>query len=278
MSEKIVSHIDITNRDGVDLNMYQCGIEECHPSHSFGPALRDHYLIHYILEGSGTFYMDDVEYVLGQGQGFLIPPNVVTYYKADHDTPWTYVWVGFHGLKAETYLQRANITRNNPILSYQGDGLKDSILKMMAVDTFSPYRDLKLQGYLYLFISDLIENSPTISYSKETTTDIYIREAIHFIETNYSRPIRVTDIATNLSLDRSYFSNIFKKALQKTPQEFLLEFRMNKACELMKNPALSIHNISLSVGYVDPFNFSKMFKKLKGLSPSEYRKQFIRYD
>lgn len=272
MNEKLLSHIEIKYRDGVDLNMYQCGIEQCHASHEAGPSLRDHYLIHYILEGSGTFYMDDVKYNLTQGQGFLIPPNVIAYYLADQDTPWTYVWVGFHGLKADTYLQRANITRHTPIFNYQGDSLKDYIFQMMDVDTFSAYRDLQLQGYLFLFISELVKNAPSDSSSKHSTTDIYIKEAMTFIENNYSRPIKISDIANNLSIDRSYFSNLFKKTLQKTPQEFLLEYRMNKACELMGNPNLSISNIALSVGYTDAFNFSKMFKKIKGTSPSDYRK------
>lgn len=272
MNDKLLEHIKIEHRDGVDLNMYQCGMEKCPPDHEAGPSLRDHYLVHYILEGSGVFYMDDVKYVLHAGQGFLIPPNVITYYHANPDTPWTYVWVGFHGLKAGTYLQRANMTRENPIFYYKGDQLKNYIFQMMAIDTFSPYRDLQLQGYLFLFIAELIKNAPSSPSSKHSTTDMYVKEALTFIENNYSRPIKIADIANNLSIDRSYFSNIFKQTLQKTPQEFLLEYRMNKACELMVDPKLSISNIALSVGYTDAFNFSKMFKKVKDMSPSNYRK------
>ena len=271
MNNKLFSSIEIEHRDGVDLNMYQCGIEECHPGHDVGPSLRDHYLIHYILEGSGTFSIDDIKYTLTKGQGFLIPPNVITYYQADAGTPWTYVWVGFHGLKAETYLQRANLTRENPIFYYEGDALKNYIFQMTHVDTFSTFRDLQLQGYLFLFIAELIKSSPKQPVAKHSITDIYTKEAIVFIENNYSRPIKISDIASNLSIDRSYFSNIFKKTLQKTPQQFLLEYRMDKACELMDNPELSISNIAFSVGYTDAFNFSKMFKKIKGYSPSDYR-------
>lgn len=273
MNEKLVTHINIHKRDSLDLNMYQCGIEECHSGHGFGPALRDHYLIHYILEGKGTFFIDEREYHLKAGDGFLIPPDVLTYYEANHDTPWTYVWVGFKGLKAKTYLHRANISRQNPVFHYQGDGLRNHIFQMMDVDTLSPYKDLQLQGYLFLFMSELVKNSPPNSSSKKTTTNIYIEEAIIFIENNYSRPIKIADIANHLSINRNYFSNIFKESVEKTPQEFLLEYRMNKACELMVNPNLSISNIALSVGYTDAFNFSKMFKKIKGSAPSDYRKK-----
>ena len=271
MDTRIHTHIDIDARDSVDLNIYQCGQEECSSGHAFGPAVRDVYLIHYIITGSGTFTMNNKVYPLKEGQGFLIPPDVITYYEADTKNPWNYVWVGFNGLKAEAYLKRANLTEDNPIFTSQGTHFEDFILKMIEVNTFSPYRDLELQGYLFLFISELVKNSPIIPASKSNTQDIYIKEAIHFIQTNYSRPIKIADIADNLSIDRSYFSTIFKQSLQKSPQNFLLEYRMNKACELMSNPDLTIRNIAYSVGYMDVFNFSKMFKRVKGRSPAHYR-------
>jgi mannose-6-phosphate isomerase-like protein (cupin superfamily) len=66
-----------------DLNMYHCGTEDCAPGHDYGPAVKDHYLIHYILDGKGTFHVGEKIYQLGKGQGFLICPNVITYYQAD---------------------------------------------------------------------------------------------------------------------------------------------------------------------------------------------------
>jgi YesN/AraC family two-component response regulator len=65
---------------------------------------------------------------------------------------------------------------------------------------------------------------------------------------------------------------IFKEYFNTSPQNYLINFRINKACNLMKNPNLSIGEISRSVGYDDPFLFSKMFKKIKGIPPRIYRK------
>ena len=61
-----------------------------------------------------------------------------------------------------------------------------------------------------------------------------------------------------------------------SPQKYLINFRLNQACKLMKNTELSIAEISRSVGYQDPLYFSKLFKKEKGLSPSKYRKLNMR--
>ena len=272
MDKQLMSYIDIDRRDGVDLNMYQCGTEACDASHGFGPAVRDHYLIHYICEGKGTFYMDNKVYPLTKGQGFLIPPHVITYYEADPHTPWTYVWVGFHGLKAESYLKRAGLTIENPTFTHGGEELENYIFEMIKAHKISLYNDLKLTGLLLLFIAELIKSSPKDSIANYNTTETYIKQAITFIENNYSRSLKIKDIASHLSIDRSYFSNIFKKSVQKSPQEFLLEYRMDKACQLMKDPELSIQTIVHSVGYTDTFNFSKMFKKIKGQPPAVYRK------
>ena len=59
-------------------------MEKCKPSYSYGPAVRDHYLIHFIIKGSGIFYVNGKSYEIKANQGFLICPDVVTYYKADN--------------------------------------------------------------------------------------------------------------------------------------------------------------------------------------------------
>ena len=93
------------------------------------------------------------------------------------------------------------------------------------------------------------------------------------ISQKYSEPIRISEIAKHCGLDRSYLSKLFKNATDMTPQEYLLSFRMNKAKELLKDSSISVQNVAYSVGYNDPFSFSKFFKRETGLSPSEYRKK-----
>ena len=66
-----------------DLTLRHCGYEECVPGHSYGPAVRSVYLIHIIIRGHGTFMANQQTFRLGEGDGFLIVPEMQTYYRAD---------------------------------------------------------------------------------------------------------------------------------------------------------------------------------------------------
>ena len=72
-----------------DLYLCFCGYEACQPFHSYGPAVRPNYVIHYIISGKGIFTIGNRTYRLTAGQGFFLMPNVRTYYEADADDPWT---------------------------------------------------------------------------------------------------------------------------------------------------------------------------------------------
>jgi AraC-like DNA-binding protein len=259
-----------------DLDMYHCGIEECIPGHYYGPAIRDHYLIHYIRSGKGIFQVNEQTYPLRKGQGFLICPDIVTFYQADFVEPWHYSWVGFQGARVPEYLRMANLSQENPIFSYHEDSFfENSLAQMVEANKSTLNREPKLKGLLYLFLAKLIEIAPheNLSSSELPKKDQYIQSALEYIHMNYSHKISVTQMAQFIGLDRSYFCCLFKERLAVSPQEFIIQFRINKACELMKNLSLSIGDISRSVGYEDQLQFSKIFKKMKGTSPRKYRSQ-----
>ena len=275
-NHKAVS-VPLYSLNHTELNMYQCGTQNCEPGHFWGPAVRDHFLIHYILDGKGRYCYDNKVYQLQKGQGFLICPDKITYYQADMEDPWTYSWIGFHGLKAEAYLKKALLTADNPIFTYDKD---DSIAKcfneMITAKKYQKGREIRLLGYLYIFLSILVEESANdrfVDYSSNRK-ELYIKKTIEFIEMNYSRKISISDIAAYIGLDRSYLGSIFKHQLNTSLQDFLVNYRINKGCELMKNKDLAIGDIARSVGYEDPLLFSKIFRKINGIPPREYRKSY----
>ena len=142
---------------------------------------------------------------------------------------------------------------------------------MIAACKYKKSNEIRLKGLIHIFLSELIDNSNINGVEQKYAKDIYIRKAIEYIANNYARDMTIKDIADYLCLSRNYFCNIFKKAIGKSPQEYLIQYRMDKACEYMYNNDLSISDISRSVGYGDPLTFSKVFKKAKGLSPKKYR-------
>lgn len=265
----------IAQYNNTDLNMYRCGIEDCLPGHSWGPAIRDHYIIHYIIGGKGIFQARGLTYHLEKGYGFLICPNTIVYYAADAKEPWSYTWVGFHGLKAETYLNLANLSIGNPIFRYDKDDFLLNCFKQMINSmNLTKGREARLIGLLYTLLSQLIEcaDDNKSHKKKKNIKEEHLKKAVEYIAMNYSREISIGNIATHVGLDRSYLYSIFKQYLSTSPQGFLINFRMDKACELMLDPSLSIGDIARSVGYEDPLLFSKVFKKIKGASPREYRR------
>jgi AraC-like DNA-binding protein len=266
------------NFNHTDLNIYQCGMQDCDPGYSFGPAVRDHYIIHYVNKGKGFFNVGNTTYDLKKGQGFLICPGIVTFYQADMHDPWSYYWVGFHGIKAEFYLKNANLTLENPIFRYDKDDyIYRCFSDMIESKELIRSRDIRLIGLLHLTFSQLIELAGGTRFLEAETNirELYIRKAVEFIEKSYSQKVMIADISDYIGVNIKYLCSIFKELLNTTTQQFLLNFRVDKACELMTNKFLTIGDISRSVGYDDPLQFSKIFTRAKGLSPKKYRKELL---
>lgn len=268
-------YLEPQKKQSVDLFLCYCGMETCTPSYSFGPAVRPQYLIHYIIDGKGSYTVNNKTYNLNKNQGFLIWPNVTTYYEADKNTPWTYMWVGFNGVKAETYLNYANLNEENLIFEYSKDDcLKNYISEMLKSREIDYSNELKLEGLLYFFMSKLVETRKDIFHEKSyKSAELYLEKSIEFIENNYSNNIKINDIANYIGINRSYLTHIFKKNINMSPQEFLVNLKIDKACTLLQNTDLSIKVVANSVGYSDPLTFSKIFKKINGESPKNYKEK-----
>lgn len=91
------------------------------------------------------------------------------------------------------------------------------------------------------------------------------------MEQNFQNNITVEDIAGFCNLNRSYFGKIFRDAMGKSPQEFLISYRMTKAAELLKLTDLTIGDISNAVGYPSQLHFSRAFKNVYQVSPRQWR-------
>jgi AraC-like DNA-binding protein len=273
-----VRYLEPQKKQSVDLFLCFCGIEDCAPSYSYGPAVRPQYVIHYIIDGEGSFTVNNKTYLLKKNQGFLICPGTVTYYEADKDNPWSYMWIGFNGVKAETYLNYANLNEENLIFEYSKDStLKDYISEMLKLNEMDYSNELKIEGLLYFFMSKLVETRKDVFNQKAyKSAELYLEKSIEFIENNYSNNIKINDIASYIGINRSYLTHIFKKNINISPQDFLVNYKIDKACNLLQNTDLSIKVVAKSIGYSDPLTFSKIFKKVKGLSPKNYREKFIK--
>ena len=249
-----------------------CGYAECDPLHSYGPATRPNYIIHYILDGKGTYQVGERKYSLTKGQGFLIEPETLTFYQADREDPWSYLWVGFGGNGAAKLVQ--DIGLNSWQTTFQcnyGEELKKIVFSMLKHTESTTSNLYYLQGRLYDFFSVLTRDIVIDSYEDENKESMYVQKAITYIRNHYSEGITVLDIAEHLNVNRSYLYTIFKNSLELSPKEFLTKFRVSRAKEQLSLTDISVENIAYSCGYRSPLVFTKAFKQEVGMTPSRYR-------
>lgn len=266
--------LDFNNEKKGSLYVNCCGCSQTQPLHSFGPAVKPHYLIHFVLSGKGIFRSGEKEYHLEAGYGFLIEPEELAFYQADEKNPWTYVWVGFAGSEAENYLHAMGLSGRHPVFkSDRSQELYDTVRDMMEHNTFGMANDLRRNGLLSIFLSLIASGIDVVDRNETDRGNAYVRKAVSFIQSNYCNPIKVTDIAEYVCINRSYLYTLFQNYLGMSPQQFLTAFRITKARELLESTSYSIESIALSCGYTDALNFTKAFRGMKGISPSAFRKQ-----
>ncbi len=262
----------------IDLGLYQFGWEKCEPLHAFGPAARNHYLFHFVLSGSGILRADNAKgenltYHIKSQQGFMIFPHQVCTYVADQKIPWEYVWLEFDGLKVKEIVETCGLSVDTPVYRPRyRDICQLMVQEMLYIAQHAQESPFHLIGHLFLFLDYFTKASTPITTGQGgRMRDFYIKEALSFIEQNFQNEISVEDIASFCGLNRSYFGKIFHDTMGKSPQEFLISYRMSKAGELLKLTSLSIADIGNAVGYPNQLHFSRAFKNVYGVSPRKWR-------
>ncbi|OAB47932.1 AraC family transcriptional regulator [Paenibacillus antarcticus] len=263
-----------------NLHLLFWGKEDCAPGHTVGPGVRDVYKIHFIHKGKGSVRVGTDTHTLVAGQAFLIIPNVVYYYEADHDEPWTYSWVGFEGTDVLEILSRTLVSPTSPIFPMDNRVMPTLYDQLTSVDLASGAVDLRLQAILYDFMASWVEvtSDSSVPILMSGRQEAYVHQTLEFLHTHYSEDISLESHADSLGLDRKHLSTIFKKALDVPPRLYLLHYRMNKACELLAMREFTIGEVARSVGYHDPLLFSRMFKKVIGVSPKKYQNNIHKSD
>lgn len=258
--------------DNIELNLYTCGFDQCASGHAYGPAVRSGYLIHLILNGKGIYRVNGQEYHLGKNDGFIIYPDELIYYEADKTDPWEYIWVGLTGTKVNDYLRYSSLTKENPTFTVNETSHIYSAMHHITEATKLPtHKNLKILSEIYQFLYLLLEEFPKEADEIVITPKMYVEEALIYIQSHYQEELSVQKIAEYLAIDRSYLHRMFKKYTKLSPQAYILNFKIEKAAVLLATTDLKIGDIARSVGYSNTLLFSKTFKKLKEMTPSDYR-------
>ncbi|MFV0399660.1 MAG: helix-turn-helix domain-containing protein [Oscillospiraceae bacterium] len=114
-------------------------------------------------------------------------------------------------------------------------------------------------------VNDIIENN--LAYSEQDV----VNKAVHFIEENYSNKLSLATLAEEIHVSETYLSSLFKKSTGMSPIQYITSIRINRAIDLLQNSAMKINDIAAIVGYPDQTYFTKVFKRVTGKNPTDYR-------
>ncbi len=224
------------------------GFENCKPNHRFGPYIRDSFLIHFCISGCGILKDKYGEHKISSGEMFVIRPGESTVYEADAESPWSYVWIGFGGERAETLLNAPSVMKT----------AKDPFLKITA----SVKNGISSSD---IYISALYEIFHHIFSGEEANGGIAAVK--RYINYNYMNSLTVSDIAKHFGLDRSYLYRIFKAKYGIGLKGYLTEVRMSHAREFLFAD-YTVGECAAMCGYSDPFSFSRAYKNHFGTAPA----------
>ena len=263
--------------NAVNLNYF--GQEQCEPGFSFGPFRRTSYLLHFIRSGKGRLIKQEKTYFINSGQVFLIFPGEETIYQADEEEPWLYTWVGFQGILVEDMMRKAGFTPASPVITCRNmDAMMVIMDAILAAKDLVYTNELLRLGYLYQLIALLTQNndqSESEPAAIEDMDSLYVRAAVNMLINPANPQIRVSDVANAIGISRGYLSHIFKKVMKVSPQEFQLNFRMEKAGNMLRSTHLSVSAVAEELGYTDVLSFSKSFRRHFGMSPTDFREQKV---
>ncbi len=255
------------------LNFTQLGYDKHSPLATFS-HYGDIYIIHYINKGFGSIKINGEVTKLKTNDAFIVKPNKLLYQTADSKNPWELLYFAFSGPMAD-YLVNHTIFKYKNSHSFNDNTFSETFTKMINEILKDNSKTLTNFNCLFSLLS-FFESSYEPKKQKDdilkTSVEDIVNSVKNYIKTNYSKPIKISDIAKQLNFNRSHLFRIFKQNTDMNIEEYLTITRINQACHLLKTTNFTANTIASLVGFQYYPNFFKHFKKTIGTTPTKYRK------
>jgi AraC-like DNA-binding protein len=254
------------------MSVYRVGFKQCTNGYSRGMEVRNFYILHFVISGQGIYSLNGRRFPVKAGDTFLIYPNMQINYWADRQDPWEYCWVGFNGADARILIDTAGFSPEKPVIN-PGSPEKTRQLMMDIYQCRGQeiYQLISMTARLYTLLAYLIEDATRNSPGPQSCIGLaHVQQASDFIANNYFRRITVEDIASHANISRSQLYRVFIQHMSVSPLQYLREFRIREACNIMQQHPESIKSIAYTVGFENPLYFSTLFKRITRETPSKY--------
>jgi AraC-like DNA-binding protein len=259
------------------LSLHETALLTCPASSVLPMEQPDSYAVYLVVDGYGTYNLGGADFSIKKDDIFVMYPNVPVRCSADKAESLQLQAVSFDGVDARLLLNAAGFEPKNPVRTLDPH-TADSISKVMtgiyAWRGQEIYSTIQSTALIYAMLSALVKCASWDQSAMPPgwTGTVHFQKALDYINSNYSRPINVTDIADHVNLSRSRLYRVFMQQIFISPQQYLTEFRIREAIRLLETRSGSIKEIAAAVGIEDALYFSNLFKQITGKSPKNYMK------
>jgi AraC-like DNA-binding protein len=233
------------------------------------------YILLYCVKGRGNIFLQHKHIQLQPNSFFIIPKNIPHRYASSVTDPWSIYWVHFAGEHADLIYQqlqekedRTNIPHDERIIMQFEEiyHLLDGNFNTRLLEIAS----IKLQHFIASFV-----------YSQEIslTSSLHdpIQHSVQFMKDHLNCALNIEELAKQQRLSVSHYCRLFRSRTGSSPNQYFNQLKIQKSCQYLYFTDMHIKEICTAVGFDDPFYFSRLFKKLMGVSPSSYKSQYKQY-
>lgn len=235
------------------------------------------YILLYCFNGEGTVEIDQQVITLKANSYFIIELGKSHHYYAHSKDPWSIYWIHFTGFNAQYFYNKflAAYTGTAPLVAQ--DAIRTAIFEELLTIAEDGYSETSLE-YANISLWQLLK-----SFLYDTNFSLGIKRgpdnkgidaAINYMKDHLDKPLKIDDIAAFFNYSPSHFFSLFKNYTGYPPINYFNHLKMQKACQYLSFTTMNIKEISYTVGFSDPFYFSRLFKKLMGISPQNYRREY----
>lgn len=241
----------------------------------------DQYVLIYCVKGSGRYRIGERQYEVKANQYFILPAGKTHAYASNNEDPWTIYWIHFRGSLASYYGEGAerpttvSASLNSRIADRNGI-FEDIFLTLSDGYTIDNLRYTSSLLHFYLGSLRYLPIYRKCHKGREETDDdlsIVVNAALKYMEENIGKSVTLQDLATYTGYSVSHFSMVFRSNTGHSPLSYFNMLKVKKACELLETTDMKITQISYLVGIEDSLYFSRLFRKIVGISPKQYREK-----
>lgn len=235
------------------------------------------YILIYCIKGRGWFVLDDERMDVLENQFFVLPAEEAHQYGSSDEEPWTIYWIHFLGPKAEAFYQQLQGVRDLPVTGQsrisdrkEQFGELLNVMESELSDASVSYVNLCLSGLLATFVYPKTFQQAHYAGEKVDNT-FFISLATHYMNEHVDGQVTIDELASLYGYSRSYFYRLFVKETGFTPITYFNTVKMRRAAEMLSGTGMKVKQVAYLLGYGDPYYFSRLFKKIMGYSPAEYK-------